>query len=295
MTASCRRAVGKGDAMSRPIGLIAGQGRLPILVAEGIHAAGEEVCCVGLRDQFDSTLPARCDRFAPAGLVRLGRWIRLLRRWGVTEAVMVGAVTKARMHDPLRVLRQMPDWRAAILWYRRLRHDRRSAAVLAAVADMLEEGGVRLIDSTTYIPDHLAEVGVMTRHQPTPAQRADIEFGWELLDRVVELGAGQSMAVRERDVIAIEAVEGTARMIERAGTLCRAKGWTLLKTASADHDMRADVPSMGVETIEQLSRAGAGCAALGAGRVILIDKPAVLAAADRAKIALVGVETDTGA
>jgi len=110
-----------------------------------------------------------------------------------------------------------------------------------------------------------------------------------LLGRIVELDIGQSIAVRERDVIAVEAVEGTDALIERAGQLCRAKGWTLLKTASADHDMRADVPTIGVETIEQLAKAGAGCVALGAGRVILIDKPKVLEAADRAKIAVVGV------
>ena len=95
--------------------------------------------------------------------------------------------------------------------------------------------------------------------------------------------------MRERDVIAVEAVEGTSALIERAGKLCKAKGWTLLKTASASHDMRADVPTIGVETIEQLSNAGAGCIALGAGRVILIDKPKVLEAAEKAKIAIVGV------
>jgi DUF1009 family protein len=97
------------------------------------------------------------------------------------------------------------------------------------------------------------------------------------------------MAVRDRDVIAVEAVEGTDAMIERAGTLCSAPGWTLLKTAKSDHDMRADVPTIGLATIERASRAGCGCIAVGAGRVILVDKPAVLAAADDRRIAVVGV------
>ncbi len=202
---------------------------------------------------------------------------------------MVGAVAKTRMHDPLKLVRQLPDWRAVRLWYRRLRHDRRTPALLAAVADELANCGITLIDSTTYISDHLASEGVMGSVPPTQQQRGDIEFGWPLLERIVELGVGQSIAVRERDVIAVEAVEGTGALIERAGQLCRAKGWTLLKTASADHDMRADVPTIGVETIEQLAKAGAGCVALGAGRVSLIDKPKVLEAADRAKIAVVGV------
>ena len=259
-----------------------------------MRAAGARVCCVGLRDQFEPDLPDHCDAFASAGMIQLGRWIRLLRRWDVHDAVMVGGVSKVRMHHPWRVLRQLPDWRAAVLWYRRLRHDRRNATVLAAVADELHNEGITLIDSTTYIPDHLAHEGLMNAVRPTPDQRADVEFGWPLLRGVVELDVGQSIAVRDRDVIAVEAIEGTDRMIDRAGALCRARGWTLLKTAKADHDRRADVPSIGVSTIERVSKAGAGCIALGAGRVILIDKPAVLEVANKAGIAIVGVTEDGG-
>lgn len=273
---------------ARPIGLIAGQGMLPLIVARGMRAGGARVCCVGLRDQFDPQLPGLCDQFQPAGIVQIGRWIRTFRGWGVSEAVMVGRVAKIRMHDPLRLFRQIPDWRAINLWYRRLRHDHRNAAVLSAVADELAANGITLIDSTTHIADHLASEGVMTRTLPTAAQRADIDFGWPLLMRVVELEVGQSIAVRDRDVIAVEAVEGTDAMIDRAGKLCRAKGWMLLKTARSSHDMRADVPTIGVETIERAAKAGCGCIAVGAGRVILVDKPAVLAVAERAGIAIVG-------
>jgi len=271
------------------IGLIAGQGQLPVLVARGMHAQGARVCAVGLRDQFVDELPGACDEFATAGIAQLGRWCRLLRGWGVTEAVMVGRVSKARMHDPLRVFRQLPDWRAAVLWYRRLRHDRRNAALLSAVADELERAGVKLIDSTTYIPEQLATPGVMTTTEPSAAQQADIDFAWPIFMQAVALDIGQSMAVRERDVIAVEAVEGTDRMIDRAGELCPRKGWVFLKTASANHDMRADVPTIGVATIERLARTGAGAIALGAGRVIMIDKPEVIAAADKVGIAIVGM------
>lgn len=279
-----------GNAETKNVGLIAGQGRLPVLVARGMHASGARVCAVGLRDQFADDLPGVCDSFATAGIAQLGKWCRLLRKFGVTEAVMVGGVSKARMHDPLRVFRQLPDWRAARLWYRRLRHDRRNAALLAAVADELKACGVTLIDSTTYIPDQLATAGCMTHTEPTAAQQADIDFAWPLLKQAVELDIGQSMAVRERDVIAVEAVEGTDRMIDRAGELCRRKGWVLLKTASSNHDMRADVPSVGVATIQRLAKAGAGAIALGAGRVIMIDKQDVITAADKAGIAIVGVQ-----
>ena len=219
----------------------------------------------------------------------MNQWLRTLRRWGASEAIMVGRVSKARMHDPFRLLREIPDVRSALLWYRRLRHDRRNATVLAAIADELARGGVRLLDSTTYIQDQLAEEGVLGKTSLSQLQSSDIAMAWPLLEKTVEMDIGQSIAVREGDVIAVEALEGTAGMISRAGDLCRRSGWTLLKTSKIDHDRRADVPSIGVQTIKELSAAGAGCLALGAGRVILIDRPAVLEAADRAGIAIVGV------
>jgi len=246
------------------------------------------VVCVGLRDQYDAALPDLCDSFASAGIIQLGRWIRLLRRGGAREAIMVGRVAKVRMHDPWRLLRQLPDWRAARVWYRRLRHDRRNAALLAAVADELADAGVTLIDSTTFIPDELADEGVMTNRGPEPAQQSDLDFGWPLLAQLVELHVGQSMAVRDRDVLAVEAIEGTDRMIDRAGELCRARGWTLLKTSALHHDRRADVPTIGVQTIERAAAAGCRCIAAGAGRVILLDKRAVIACANRLGVALVG-------
>jgi DUF1009 family protein len=272
-----------------PLGLIAGNGQLPLLVARGAKAAGRRVIAVGLRDQFDSTLPALCDEFDQAGWLRIGKWIRLLRRAGVHEAVMVGGVSKQRMHDPFKLIRQLPDLRAARLWYRRLRHDRRNAAVLAAVADELASSGVTLMDSTTYIQEHLATLGVMGSVTPSSAQQADIAFGWPIISQVCELDVGQAIAVRDRDTIAVEAVEGTDAMIDRASTLCRSRGWTLLKTSSGNHDRRADVPTIGVATIERLAKAGGTCLALGVARVILIEKPLVIAAANRLGVALVGV------
>jgi DUF1009 family protein len=272
----------------QPLGLIAGSGELPILVAKGARAAGRRVVCVGIHGAFDERLPALCDHFDSAGLVQIGRWVRLLRRGGANQAIMVGGVRKTRMHDPWKLFRQVPDLRAAWLWYRRLRHDRRNHAVLAAVADELASCGIPLMDSTTFIQDHLASSGVMGRVQPDATSMADVEFGWPLLLQAVELDIGQSMAVRDRDVIAVEAIEGTDAMIERAGQLCRARGWTLLKTAKAAHDRRADVPTIGVATIERVAAAGCRCIAVGSGQVILVDRPAVLQAADRAGVAILG-------
>ena len=158
------------------------------------------------------------------------------------------------------------------------------------MAEDLASQGVHLIDSTRYIPEHLASEGPMGRVQPDARALGDIAFGWPLLEKVGGLDIGQAISVRDRDVIAVEAVEGTDAMIARSGELCRAKGWTLLKSARPGHDMRADVPTIGVQTIAGLAKAGAGCVAVGVGRVILVDKPAVIAAADRAGIAIVGVK-----
>ncbi len=272
-----------------PIGLIAGQGRLPILTAQGIRDAGHSVACVGLYGQYDPALPDLCDDFRTVGLVQLGKWIRTLRRFGADETVMVGRVKKSRMYDPLRLFKQIPDLRAIKLWYRTLRHDKRNQVVLTAIADELARGGIHLTDSTRYIPQQLADEGVLTRTQPTGEHQADIAFALPLVSQLGALDIGQSIAVKEREVIAVEAIEGTDRMIERAGELCRMGGWTLLKTAGPNKDMRFDVPVIGVQTIEKLQVHKATCLAVEAGKVILIDKDDVLAAADDAGVAVVGV------
>jgi UDP-2,3-diacylglucosamine hydrolase len=274
----------------RPIGLIAGGGRLPVLEAEGIRATGRRVVCVGLGGGHDQALPGLCDHFKSAGVMRLGSWARRLRRWGAREAVMVGVVRKTRLYDPLVIVRELPDWRTARLWYRVLRHDRRSQTLLTVVADDLLKQGIKLIDTTRYIPEHMAEVGVLTRKQPSSDQHADIAFGWPILMRMNDLDIGQAIAVKNRDVIAVEAIEGTDAMIRRTGGLCKTGGWVLLKGPRPDKDRRFDVPTVGVQTIEALKASGGVCLAVAAGSVILADKQNVIEAADAAGIVVVGVE-----
>jgi DUF1009 family protein len=280
------------DARDKPvIGLIAGQGRLPVIVAHGMRERGYSIACVGLSGQYLPELPALCDRFRTISPFRLGAWARTLRRFGAREAVMVGRVDKAAlMHAKFRFVRFIPDVTTALVWYRRLRHDRRSPAILAALAETLAAKGVPLIDSTTHIPEHLASPGVMTKRQPTTGEWEDVRFGWPILRELLRLDIGQAIAVREKDVVAVEAVEGTDRMIERAGVMCPRGGWTLLKGCRADHDRRADVPTVGVETIRNVRAAGGTCIGLGVGEVILVDRPAVLSLADELGVSVVGVE-----
>ena len=228
-----------------PLGLIAGEGVFPLLVARGARAAGRRVVCVGLAGSASPLLRAECDAFHWVGVSRLGRWVARLRAGGCEQAIMVGRVRKAKMYAPFAMLRFVPDVRTARIWFTRLRHDKRPFAVLHAVIDELSASGITLIDSTTYTPDQLATAGVMTRRQPTADQWHDVRFGWPLCRQLSRLDIGQAIAVRQKDVIAVEALEGTNAMIERAGSLCRVGGWTLVKVANRDQDMRADVPSVG--------------------------------------------------
>lgn len=263
-----------------------------MLVAHGLRDAGHTIHGLGLAGQYEPQLPGLCTSFRDVGLFRVGTWGRILRGLGVRHAVMVGRVDKAKlMHDPLRLVRNVPDWRTLVAWFRHLRNDRRSSAVLGAIAEELERCGVSLIDSTAPIPDHIAVAGVMTRTQPTALQRSDVEFVWPLLGELLRLDIGQAIAVRERDVIAVEAVEGTDRMIERVSGICRTRGWTLCKGARAGHDRRSDVPTVGVQTIEKLAANGAGCLAVAAGDVIMIDRDRMLERADELGIAVMGVPT----
>jgi hypothetical protein len=273
-----------------PIGLIAGGGRLPILVARGLHDMGYQVHGVGFRNYYDPELPELCDSFRSCALLRVASWGRTLKRRGAKHAIMVGKVDKASvMHSRLRLVRNMPDLTTLRIWFKHLRHDRRSHAVLRVVAEELEKKGVSLIDSTIPIQDQLAQPGVMTIKQPTEEQRADISLVWPLLTELLRLDIGQSLSVRDRDVIAVEAVEGTDRMIERTGELCRRGGWTLAKGARAQHDRRSDVPTVGVQTLEQLAKHGGSCLAIAAGDVIMLDRIQMIERADELGISIVGV------
>lgn len=274
--------------MSEPLGLIAGEGVFPLLVARGAKAAGRRVVCAAFAGHAWPELREECEQFRWVGIARLGAWIKHLKRGGCRQAIMVGRVRKSDMYNRWRYLRYIPDLRAIQFFWRVVRTDKRPQAILQAVADTLASEGINLIDSTQYCTEHLVTPGVMTRRQPTDAQWADIRFGYEVCQTISRLDIGQSIAVLDRDVIAVEALEGTNAMIERAGRLCRVGDWTLIKVANARQDMRVDVPTIGTVTIEKLAAAKAGCVVLEPGKTIMLEKPKVLELADRYKIAVVG-------
>jgi len=271
-----------------PVGLIAGSGRVPFLVANGIRKASRPLIVVGLRGAASPRLRDLADAFDWRGWTRIGTWISTFKRYGVHEAVLIGGVRKQDMYSPLRVLQHIPDWRTARLWYFHLRRDKRDHAVLLGVADELREDGIELVSGARYCKEHLADEGLMTR---TPVPRGvedDVEFGWRIARASADLDIGQAIAVKERDIIAIEAIEGTDAMIRRAGEVCKVGGWTMIKVARPHQDMRVDVPAIGPSTIKNLKEAKCVCLVVEAGKVLIVDKPATLAVADRLKIAVLG-------
>ncbi len=271
------------------LGLIAGEGRLPFMVADGARAAGMKVVCVGLRHSAAAELADHTDVFFLGSPARPGKWMRKLRKNGASDTIMVGRVAKTKIFTPFRILHYLPDWRALRIWYHRLRgRDKRNDTILCAIADELATGGIYLKDSTMYCKEHLADEGVMTRKQPDGSVPEDIEFGWDIVKKLGELDIGQAVAVKEKEVIAVEAIEGTAKMIERAGPLCKKGKWTLIKTAKPNQDMRFDVPCVGPDTIRSLAENNGRCLVVETGRTIIIDKPETIALADKLGIVIVG-------
>lgn len=277
------------ERTASPLGLIAGAGELPLLIAQNATAAGRPLVVVALRGWADPRLRARAAYFRWHGVARLGGWIRTLRRMGCREVVMVGRVRKAEMFAGPRWrqwLQYVPDWTSIRVWYFRAR-DKRNDSLLGAVADELGRRGITMIDSTRYCPEALAPSGVLTAGAPSPRVVADADFAWPIARQIGALDVGQAVAVKEREIIAVEAIEGTDALIERTGRLCPSGGWTLVKVAKPNQDMRFDVPTIGPQTIENLHQAGAAALVVEAGKTIVLERERTLRLAERYGIAII--------
>jgi hypothetical protein len=277
-------------ADTQKIGLLAGSGRFPILFAEAAKRQGLKVACVGIRYEAPEVLAEICDSYQVVGVTKLGGMIRAFKKQGVGQIVMAGKVTKNVMYTPMRVFRLWPDYRMFKMWYGTLRADKRDDSILLGVIAEFAEDGMTFESALDYCPELLVKKGILTRRKPTDAEWKDVKFGWNLAKEMGRLDVGQSVAVKEQAAIAVEAIEGTDRCIERAGILCRAGGWTLVKVAKPQQDMRFDVPTVGISTIENLHMAGAKVLAIESNMTIMIDQPDVIALADRYGLSIVAVD-----
>ena len=271
------------------LGLIAGNGKFPLLVLDAARARGEEVVVAALNEE---TFPEVEQHGAAVvhwmSLGELSKLIDTFKREGVTRAVMAGQVKHAQIFSSIR-----PDWRMAKLLFS-LRA-RNTDALIGAVARVLADEGITLIDSTSYLEPLLARPGVLTRRPPTAEEQRDIAYGRQVARQLAQYDIGQTVVVAEAACVAVEAMEGTDAIIERAGAIMAslggastlARNLTVVKVAKPDQDMRFDVPVIGVKTIEVMLRAGATCLALDAGKCLLLDGDGIAQAADAANITIV--------
>ena len=278
------------------LGLIAGNGRFPFLLLDAARAHGLTVVVAAIKEETDVQMNARAAldpmiRVHWVSLGELSKLIETFQREGVTRAVMAGQVRHKQIFSSIR-----PDWRLAkMLLSLRTRN---TDMLLGAVAKVLGDEGIELISSTSYLEPLLAKAGLMTSRWLTEEETKDVAYGLQVARGVAAWDLGQTVVIAAQACVAVEAMEGTDATIVRAGGLLRERGkasllgnaLTVVKVAKPNQDMRFDVPVIGVGTIAAMRLAGATCLCLEAGRTLLFDAEAVIAAADEAAIAIVGEE-----
>lgn len=268
------------------LGIIAGAGRFPHMVLDGAKRAGCHVTVVGLSGLADPELAAKADAFRWSGLAKLGGWVRSMRRARVGSVILAGSVKKTAMYGRFRLLKLLPDLTTLRVWFLEL-PDKRNDTVLHAVADEFAKSGIIMEECVKYSAEDMAPEGILTKASQNDSQRADAEFGWTIAKEMGRLDIGQSIAVKEREVIAVEAIEGTDRMIERAAQLCPRGHWTMIKVAKPNQDMRFDVPTVGPETIEKLKSGGAYQLVIEAARTLIVDRDEMIRSANAAGLTIV--------
>jgi DUF1009 family protein len=272
------------DSETQPIGLIAGGGQFPILFARAAQDRGRRVIAAAHMNETDGALADAVDELCWVKLGQLGRIIKHFKRHGVDEAVFAGAITKTRIFKDV-----LPDLKGLSLWNKI--DARQDDAILRAVALPLEEEGIRVLASTIFLDHLLFPEGVLTRKSPSTEQVEDIYFGWKIAREIGRLDIGQCVVVRGRTVLAVEAIEGTDAAIRRGGALAD-KGAVVVKLKKPGQDFRFDLPATGEQTIATLAEVRGSVLAVEAGQSLLFDRTAMVRAADRAGIVVVGVSEE---
>jgi len=274
------------DAVTR-LGLIAGNGVFPMLVARGAREAGLEVVAVAHQGETDPALAGEVAACTWVRVGELGKIIKTFKHSGIDRAVMAGGIKKARLFHGFR-----PDLRgAAFLARLRTLHDDK---LLRGIADELHSEGIEVVSATELLPRLVPAAGPLTRRSPSARLRADVEFGLTVAKAIGAFEIGQTVVVKDGLVLAIEAVEGTDATIRRGGELGRG-GAVVVKVSKPGQDLRFDVPAVGPETIRLMAEVGAAVLAIEAGRTIVLDRERVVADAERAGIAILAIEAQAAA
>ncbi|MDQ6653716.1 MAG: UDP-2,3-diacylglucosamine diphosphatase LpxI [Acidobacteriota bacterium] len=275
-------------------GLIAGNGRFPFMVVEGARRAGVSLSVAAIREETDPKIEQEVERLTWVGVGQLGKMIRFFKGEGVEKAIMAGQVKHVQIFS-----RAIPDARMLKMLLK-LPH-RNTDSLIGAIAAELASEGIELIDSTYFLGDYLPDAGTLTRREPSSAERADIDYGLDIAREIARLDLGQTVVVRGKACVAIEAMEGTDAAVRRAGNLMRGdKGaqdgirfgsgpLTVLKLSKPNQDMRFDVPVVGVPTIETMVDAGATCLCISAGKTLMFDREKMISLANKNKIAIIAV------
>ena len=264
------------------IGVIAGGGPFPILVAKAAKDQGCRVVAVAHEGETDPALADYVDDMVWIRLGQMGRLIRHLQRFGVQKALMAGTIAKRRMFGNIR-----PDLKGLAMMSRMaIFHD---DGILRAVSRELLQNDILVVSSTRFLPELIASPGVLARRRPTREEMADVRFGWRMAKELGRLDIGQCLVVRKKTVVAVEAMEGTDETIRRGGAIARRKA-VVVKVSKPGQDLRFDVPSVGVETLRVMADVRASVLAVEAGKTLLFDKNEMLSFADRHGISVVSLE-----
>jgi DUF1009 family protein len=278
-------------AQEEKLGLIAGNGSFPLLLLDAARAQGAQVVVAAIKEE---TSPLIENRGALAvhwmSLGELSKLIDTFKREGVSTVIMAGQVKHKQIFSAIR-----PDWRLAKVLLSL--GTRNTDSLIGAVAKVLEDEGLHLISSTSYLEPLLARTGLLSRRAPTETEQKDIEYGRLVARHLAQYDIGQTVVIAESACVAVEAMEGTDATIVRAGEIMKSaahggdsmlnRSLTVVKVAKPNQDMRFDVPVIGLKTIETMAQAGATCLAVDAGKCLFLDGEKILLAADQAGIAVV--------
>jgi DUF1009 family protein len=265
-----------------PIGLIAGGGQFPLLFAEAARKQGRSVVAIAHVNETNPKLEAEVEQISWVKLGQLGKIVKFFKKNGVKETVFTGSITKTRIFKDI-----LPDLKGLTLWNKIDTHQ--DDAILRAVAGVLEQEGIEVLASTIYLEHLFFPAGLLSRKKPTESQVEDIRFGWKIAREIGRLDIGQCVVVRERSVLAVEAIEGTDAAIKRGGLLA-GKGAVVVKLKKTGQDFRFDLPATGMKTIDSLAEVKGAVLAVEAGQSLLFDREGMVAAADKAGVVVVGVK-----